>query len=89
MDLGYFLEEETEILNHEVFSCCLWTSHTAVMVAACGNHVAGGTIGWSLYHFANEVHLPRSNHVAYAGDGEEHSSHFVVVGCSQTLVIDI
>ncbi len=52
---------------------------TAFVVTACGNHVARGTIGWSAYHFANEVHLPRSNHVAYTGDGVEHLSHFVVV----------
>ncbi len=72
------MEEETEILNHEVFPCCLWTAHTAFMVAACGNHVARGTIGWSLYNFANKVHLPRSNHVAYTGDGVKHLLHFFV-----------
>ena len=79
MDCGYVLKEESEIFNHEVFPRCLWAAHTAFMVAACSNHVAGGTIGWSSYHFYNEVHSPRSNHVAYAGDGVEHLSHFVIV----------
>ncbi len=78
MDCGYVLKEESEIFDHEVFSGCLWAAHTALMVAACSNHVAGGTIGWSLYHFANEVHLPCSNHVAYTGNGVEHSSYFFV-----------
>ena len=49
------------------------------MVSACGDHVARGAIRWSTYHFPNKVHLPRSNHVAYAGDGVEHLSHFVIV----------
>ncbi len=49
------MEDEPEILDHEVFPRCLWTARTAFMVAACGNHVA------------------------YTGDGVEHSSHFIVV----------
>ncbi len=72
------MEEEPEILDHEVFPRCLWTACTAFMVAACGNHVAGGTIEWSSYHFAYKVHLPRSNHVAYTGNGVKHSSQFFV-----------
>ena len=78
MDCGYVLEEESDIFNHEVFPGCLWATHTALMVAACRDHVAGGAIGWSSYHFSDEVHLPRSNHVANAGDGVEHSSYFFV-----------
>ena len=72
------MEEETEILNHEVLSCCLGATCFPFMVTACSNHVAGGTVGWSAYHLANEVHLSRSNHVADAGDGVKHSSDFVV-----------
>ena len=78
VDCGYILEEELEILNHEVFPRCLWAARTTFMVTACGNHVARGTVGWSLYHFANKVHLPRSNHAAYTGYGVKHSSYFVV-----------
>ncbi len=78
MDCGYVLKEESEIFNHEVFPRCLWAAHTAFMVAACSNHVARGTVGWSVYHFANEVHFLRSNYVADAGNGVKHSSYLVV-----------
>ena len=79
LDCGYVPEKEAEVLNHEVFSRCLWAPHPAFMVAACGDHVARGAVRWSAYHFSNKVQLPRGDHVADAGDGVEHFSHFVVV----------
>ena len=36
-------------------------------------------IGWSTYHFPDEVHLPRGDHVADARDGVKHLPHFVVM----------
>ena len=72
------MEKEAEILDHEVLSCCLGATRFPFMVAACSNHVARGTVRWSAYHLADEVHLSRSNHVANAGDGVKHSSDFVV-----------
>ena len=79
LDCGYILKKEMKVLDHEVFSRRLWAPHTAFMVAACGDHVARGAVRWSAYHFSDKVHLPRGDHVADAGDGVEHSSHFVVV----------
>ena len=49
------------------------------VVAACSDHVARGAVRWSAYHLPDKVHLPRSDHVADAGDGVKHSSHFVIV----------
>jgi hypothetical protein len=79
LDCGYFPEKEAEVLNHEVFSRCLWASHASFVVAACGDHVARGAVRWSAYHFSDKVHLSRGDHVANARDGVEHLSHFVVV----------
>ena len=79
LDCGYFPEKEAEVLNHEFFSRCLWASHASFVVAACGDHVARGAVRWSAYHFSDKVHLSRGDHVANAGDGVEHLSHFVVV----------
>ena len=72
LDCGYIPEKEAEVLNHEVFSRRLWALHAPFMVAACGDYVARG-------HFSDKVHLSRGNHIADAGDGVEHLSHFVVV----------
>ena len=52
-ELRYILEEEAKVLNHEVFHCCLWASHTAFMVATCVDHVARGAVRWSTDHFSN------------------------------------
>ena len=79
LNCGYILEKETEVLNQEVFPRRFWAPHTAFMVAACSDHGARGAVRWSAYHFSDKVHLPRGNHVADAGDGVEHLSHFVVV----------
>ena len=79
LDCGYVPEKEAEVLNHEVFSRRLWAPHAAFMVAACSDHVARWAVRWSAYHFSDKVHLSRGNHVADAGDGVEHLSHFVVV----------
>ena len=79
LDCGYILKKETKVLDHEVFLRRLWAPHAAFMVEACGDHVARGAVRWSAYHFSDKVHLPRGDHVADAGDGVEHSSHFVVV----------
>ena len=79
LDCGYFPEKEAEVLNHEVFPRCLWASHAALVIAACGDHVVRGAVGWSTYHFPDEVHLPRSDHVADARDGVKHLPHFVVM----------
>ena len=49
-----------------------------VITARC-DHVARRAVGRSTYHFPDEVHLPRGNHVADAWDGVKHPSHFVVV----------
>ncbi len=51
------MEEEAEILDHEVLSCCLGATRFPFMVAACSNHVARGTVRWSAYHLANEVQV--------------------------------
>ena len=79
LNCGYTLEKETEVFDHEVFSRRLWAPYLAFVVAACSDHVARGAISWSAYHFCDKVHLPRSDHVADAGDGVKHSSHFVIV----------
>ena len=79
LDCGYVPEKEAEVLNHEVFSRRLWAPHAAFMVAACSDHVARWAVRWSAYHFSDKVHLSHGNHVADAGDGVEHLSHFVVV----------
>jgi hypothetical protein len=79
LDCGYFPEKEAEVLNHEVYSRCLWAPHALFVVAACGDHLARGAVRWSAYHFSDKVHLSRGDHVADAEDGVEHLSHFVVV----------
>ncbi len=78
LNCGYVLEEEAKIFNHGVFSCRLWASHAAFVVAACGDHVARGAVRWATYHVANKVHLSCGNHVAYTGDGVEHLAQFVI-----------
>jgi hypothetical protein len=78
LNSGHVLEEEAEIFNHEVFPGCLWSAHTALVVAARCDHVARRTVGRSAYHFPNKVHLPCSNHVSDTGDGIEHATYFVV-----------
>ena len=78
-DCGHVLEKKAKDLNHEIFSRRLWASYSAFMVTACSNHVARGAIRWSPYQFTNKDHVPHSNHITDAGDGVEHSSHFVVV----------
>ena len=79
LDCGYILKKETKVLDHEVFPRRLWAPHLALMVTACGDHVARGAVRWSAYHFSDNIHLPCGDHVADARDGVEHSSHFVVV----------
>ncbi len=76
---GYVLEKKAEVFDHEVFSRRLWAPHLVFVVAACSDHVARGAVRWSAYHLPDKVHLPRSDHVADAGDGVKHSSHFVIV----------
>ena len=79
LDCGYILEKKTKVLDHEVFPRHLWTPHSAFMITPCSDHVAGGAVGWSVYHFSEKVHLSRGDHVADTGDGVEFSSHFIVV----------
>ena len=55
LDCGYFPEKEAEILNHEVFSRCLWASHASFVVAACGDHVARGAARWSREYQFNPI----------------------------------
>ena len=90
LNCGYVPEKEAEVLDHEVFSRRLWAPHAAFMVAACGDHVARGAVRWSANNFSDEVHLPRGDHVADAGDGVDICRTLSLWSrCLWTLVIDI
>jgi len=45
LDGGSVLEEKAKIFNHEVFPRCFRASHAALVIAACGDHVARGAVG--------------------------------------------